>query len=99
MPGPWQSREEFLVDEALANALAGTRDQIQTMRPVASPQQLFPDRLGFSQQQWTITEVMNVDRYTPSYRSWLSGMPVRPSVMSDQSWSGTARNALSEGMW
>jgi len=42
---------------------------------------------------------MNIDRYTPSYRSWVSGMPVMPSVMSDQSWSGTARNAMSEGTW
>jgi hypothetical protein len=96
---PWGSREEFLVDQALAAALAGTPEEIRAMRPVAAPQQPFPDRLGFRQQTWTVTEVLNVDRYTPSYRSWLSGMPVRPSVMSDQSWSGTARNALSEGTW
>ncbi len=66
------------------------------MRPIAAPQQLFPDRVGYRQEAWSITEVMNIDRYTPSYRSWLSGMPVRPSVMTDQSWSGTARNAMSE---
>ena len=96
---PWQSREEFLVDQALENALAGTDEEIQAMRPAAAPQNPFPDRLGFRKNTWTIGEVLNVDRYTPTYRSWLSGMPVRPSVMSDQSWSGTARNAMSEGIW
>ena len=96
---PWQSREEMLTDLALRDALAGTPDEIRAMRPVAAPQNPFPDRVGFQQNQWTIHEVMNIDRYTPTYRSWLSGMPVRPSVMSDQSWSGTARNAMSEGTW
>lgn len=67
------------------------------MRPIAAPQQAFPDRTGFQQNAWTIEEVLNIDRLTPTYRSWISGMPAMPSVMSDQSWSGTARNALSEG--
>jgi hypothetical protein len=96
---PWGSREEMLTDIALQDALAGTHDELQAMRPAAAPQQAFPDRLGFKRNTWTIQEVLNIDRQTPTYRSWLSGMPVRPSVMSDQSWSGTARNAMSEGTW
>ena len=95
--GPWASRSEFLVDQALSNALAGTPNQIRNMRPVAAPQNPFPDRVGFRQNPWDITQVLNIDRYTPTYRSWVSGMPAMPSVMSDQSWSGTARNAMSEG--
>ena len=96
---PWQSREEMLTDIALSDALEGTYSQIKNMRPVAGPQQTFPERTGFRQQTWTVGEVLNIGRRTPTYRSWLSGMPVRPSVLSDQSWSGTARNALSEGIW
>jgi len=96
---PWQSREEYLVDMALDNALAGTDDDIRALAPVAGPQQSFPDRVGFRQNTWTVEEVLNVDRYTPTYRSWMSGMPVRKSIMSDTSWSGTARNAMSEGIW
>lgn len=69
------------------------------MRPVAAPIALFPERRGFAKNVWNIMEVMNIDRYNPTRRSWMSGMPVMPSVMSDQSWSGTARNAMSEGMW
>lgn len=96
---PWQSREEMLTDIALQSALGGTYEQIKTMRPAAGPQKPFPARTGFRQQSWTVEEVLGIGRSTPSYRSWLSGMPVRPSVLSDQSWSGTARNALSEGIW
>lgn len=95
--GPWPTRSEYLIDEALNDALEATPDELRKMRPIASPQQLFPKRTGFQQNQWTIEEVLNIDRLTPTYRSWVSGMPVMPSVMSDQSWSGTARNALSEG--
>lgn len=94
---PWASRTEMLVDMALQNALAGTTEEIRNMRPVAAPQKLFPDRTGFSKATPTVQQVLNIDRMTPSYRSWISGMPTMTSVMSDQAWSGTARNALSEG--
>ena len=99
MARPWQSRSEYLVDAALESALAATPEELREMRPVASVQNAFPERRGFAKSEWDIYEVMNIDRYTPSYRSWVSGMPVMPSVMSDQSWSGTARNAMSEGTW
>lgn len=99
MGKPWQTRSEFLVDAALEAALAASPEELRTMRPVASPQNPFPERRGFSKNEWNIMEVMNIDRYNPTYRSWMSGMPVMPSVMSDQSWSGSARNAMSEGMW
>jgi hypothetical protein len=96
---PWQSRSEYLVDLALESALAATPDELRMMRPVAAPQNPFPERRGFAKTEWNVMEVMNIDRYNPTYRSWMSGMPVMRSVMSDQSWSGTARNAMSEGMW
>lgn len=96
---PWQTRSEYLVDLALESALSATPEELREMRPVAAPIALFPERRGFAKNVWNIMEVMNIDRYNPTRRSWMSGMPVMPSVMSDQSWSGTARNAMSEGMW
>lgn len=99
MSKPWQTRTEFLVDQALDSALAMSPEQLRTMRPAAAPQKPFPNRTGFRQRPWDINQVLNIDRYTPSYRSWVSGMPVESSIMSDRSWSGTARNAMSEGTW
>jgi hypothetical protein len=99
MPRPWQTRSEYLVDLALESALAASPEELRVMRPVAAPQNPFPERRGFAKSEWNINEVMNIDRYNPTYRSWMSGMPVMPSVMSDQSWSGTARNSMSEGTW
>lgn len=99
MARPWQSRSEYLVDIALQNALAATPDQLREMRPIAMPLELFPERRGYGKEVWDIEAVMNIDRFNPTRRSWMSGMPVMPSVMSDQAWSGTARNAMSEGMW
>lgn len=99
MAKPWQSRSEYLVDLALESALAASPEELREMRPVAAPQNPFPERRGYAKSEWNIHEVMNIDRYNPTYRTWMSGMPVMPSVMSDQSWSGTARNAMSEGTW
>lgn len=91
---PWQSREEMLVDIAMENALASV-DHLRAMGP---PEWARP--VGAVQHHAaTIEDVLGLDRRARNNRSWLSGMPVRRSVMSDQSWSGTARNALSEGAW
>lgn len=99
MAKPWQTRSEYLVDQALESALALSPEELREMRPIAAPQNPFPERRGFAKENWTIEEVMNIDRYTPSYRSWISGMPVQPSMISDYSWSGSARNSMSEGIW
>lgn len=97
--GPWALRSEYLVDQALRNALEATPAQLRTMRPAASPQALFPKRTGFAKGEWTINEVLNIDRQTPSYRSWISGIPAMPSVLSDYTWSGSSRNALTSGSY
>lgn len=94
---PWQSREEFLVDVAL-EAARSTDDAIRTVRPPVNAE-LFPERRGFAQESHTIESVLNIDRWTPTNRSWLSGIVVRPSIISDHSWSGTARNSMSEGLY
>ena len=97
--GPWATRSEYLVDEALKSALSRTPEQLRMMRPAAAPQQLFPERQGYTRQPWDINQVLNIDRYTPTYRSWMSGMPVMPSVMSDYTWSGSSRNSMSQGQY
>lgn len=97
--GPWASRSEYLVDQALSNALSATPAQLRKMRPVAAPQQLNPKRDGFAQSQPTINDVLNVDRRTPTYRSWVSGVITQPSVISDYTWEGSSRNAMSEGVF
>jgi hypothetical protein len=97
--GPWATRSEYLVDQALQNALSATPDQLRQMRPAAAPQQLFPKRNGFQKQEANIQSVLNVDRYTPTYRSWISGIPTQPSVISDYTWEGSSRNSMSGGTW
>jgi len=101
--GPWASRSEYLVDQALQANTAMTPDQLRKMRPIAAPQQLNPKRNGFSQSAPTINDVLNIDRYTPTYRSWVSGIITQPSVISDYNggggYNGSARNAMSEGVF
>lgn len=95
---PWQSRTEYLVDDALMRATAGTDDEIRNMRSVAGVQNPFPERLGFTKEEWTIQEVLNVDRRTPTYRSWTSGFTQQRSVLSDQGAEASTRNSMG-AMW
>jgi len=97
-PKPWQSRTEYLVDDALMRATSGTDDEIRNMRSVAGVQNPFPERLGFSKQEWTIQEVMNIDRQTPSYRSWVSGMPAQKSMLADDGTQAGSRYSMG-AMW
>lgn len=93
MARPWQSRQEFLVDQALEAAISDP-ETIRETRPVV-PQQLMPERFGFFRQEHTIMSVMNIDRYTPSYRSWTSGMPVMERMFQDGGFDGTGRYSMS----
>ena len=93
MARPWQSRQEFLVDQALGAAISDP-ETIRETRPVV-PQQLMPERFGFFRQEHTIMSVMNIDRYTPSYRSWTSGMPVMEQMFQDGGFDGTGRYSMS----
>lgn len=73
---PWQSRTEFLVDQALATNFAAD----DALRAMASPGHgrggLFPARTGFRRTEATIQDVLNIDRYVPTNRSWISGFPI-----------------------
>ena len=71
---PWQSRQEMLIDMSLQNAISDP-ETIRAIRPIV-PQQLMPESRGFSKQEMGIMDVLNTDRFAPTYRSWVSGAPV-----------------------
>jgi len=94
---PWQSRQEMLVSMALQSAISD-HDTIQAIRPVV-PQQLLPEKRGFAKQELGIMEVLQTDRFAPTYRSWVSGAPVmfRNGFM-DENFSSSSRYSM-QGLW
>jgi len=97
MAKPWATRQEMLVDLALQSAISDP-ETIRQTRPVV-PQQLFPKRNGFAKQSPDILSVLNMSRYgAPSYRSWVSGMPVMHSAFEDGSFSGSSRYSMNS-LW
>jgi hypothetical protein len=95
---PWQSREEMLVDIALQSAISDL-DTIRATRPIV-PQQLMPERRGFLKQELKVLDVLSVDRYAPTYRSWVSGAPVmfQRAQMNDDKFSGSGRYSM-QSLW
>lgn len=91
MSRPWQSYEEYQTEQALAAAVSDL-DTIRSIRP-AHPQELFPESRGVVKQEPTIFDIMDVNRYTASNASRLSGFPVR-STIQDDSWSGAGRYSM-----
>lgn len=97
MPKPWTTRQEMLTDLALESAISDP-ETIRQTRPVV-PQVLFPERLGFAKQEHNLFSVLNTSRYgAPSYRSWVSGMPVMRTSFEDDSFSGSSRYSMSS-LW
>lgn len=91
---PGQLREEYNVDAVLQLATIPA-DVIATQRPPV-PQQLFPPRTGYRNEQLTITDVLSTDRMAPQFRSWQSGgrgMPA-PRQPDELAMEGGLRNAL-----
>ncbi len=93
-PRPWQSHTEMLVDMALQNAVSDP-DTIRQIRPVY-PQQMFPQNRGFEKQTMGIMDVLNIDRYAASNRSWVSGAPVmfRDGTFMEDNFSGSSRYSM-----
>lgn len=90
---PWQSRQEMLTDMALQSAISDP-ETIRAIRPVV-PQQLMPESRGFAKQELGIMDVLNTDRYAPTYRSWVSGAPVMfRNGFVDESWTGSSRYSM-----
>lgn len=88
MARPWQSYEEFQVDDALQRAVAAP-DEIRAWEPRA----LFPETRGFSKQEATVMDILYFNRYAATNNALLSGMPVRRSFVDDQ-WSGSGRYGM-----
>ena len=91
MARPWQSRQEFLTDQALQAAISDP-ETIRQTRPVV-PQQLFPQSRGFMKQTPNLESVFSLSRYGVSYRSWISGMPVMPELKTGD-FEGTGRYSM-----
>lgn len=97
MAKPWASRQEMLVDLALESAVSDP-DTIRQIRPVV-PQQLMPERNGFAKRESGIMDVLSLQRYAPTYRSWVSGAPVMfRSGLIDDNFTGSSRYSM-QSLW
>jgi len=70
-------------------------ETIRQIRPV-HPQQLFTVREGYAKQTMGIMDVLNIDRYVASNRSWVSGAPVmfRDGTFMEDNFSGSSRYSM-----
>jgi hypothetical protein len=68
---PGQLRQEYAVDEVLAQA--AVPGQVLAAQAPPVPQDLFPPKYGYDENPPTIDDVVNIDRWTPVRRSWTSG--------------------------
>ncbi|CAB4185363.1 hypothetical protein UFOVP1130_39 [uncultured Caudovirales phage] len=91
---PWQSHTETLVDNALRSAISDP-ESIRQIRP-NHPHQLFAPREGYAKQTLGIMDVLNIDRYTASNRSWVSGAPVmfRDGTFMEENFSSSSRYSM-----
>lgn len=92
MARPWQSRQEFLVDQALEAAISDP-ETIRQIRP-AVPQQLMPQSRGFIKQEPNLESIFSMSRYGVTNRSWVSGMPVMKDHFNSGEFSGAGRYSM-----
>jgi len=92
MARPWQSRQEFLVDQALEAAISDP-ETIRQIRPTV-PQQLMPQTRGFIKQEANLESIFSMSRYGVTNRSWVSGMPVMQHHFNSGEFSGTGRYSM-----
>lgn len=85
------------MDLALESAISDP-DTIRQIRPVV-PQQLMPERNGFAKRESGIMDVLSLQRYTPTYRSWVSGAPVMfRNGLVDDTFQGSSRYSM-QSLW
>ena len=96
MAKPWQTRQEMLTDQALESAISDP-ETIRSIRPVV-PQILFPEHRGIVKQEPTVFDALNINRYGPTYRSWISGINVMRTSNVDTSFTGSSRYSM-DSMW
>lgn len=90
-PRPFATKNEYVVSEAL-RLMAIPAEEIRMIRPVV-PQQLFPATEGYDHTPLGIEDVLETDRWSPQYRSWVSGVVRKPRRVDniEDMWSGTLR--------
>lgn len=96
MRSPWQTRQETLVDQALESAISDP-ETIRSIRP-AVPQTLFPQTRGIAKQEPTVFDALDISRYNPTYRSWISGINVMRTSNEDTDFTGSSRYSM-DSMW
>ena len=96
MAGPWQTRQENLVDQALVSAISDP-ETIRAIRPVV-PQELLPNTRGIAKQEPTVFDALSANRYAPTYRSWISGISVMRNSVVDTDFTGSGRYSM-DAMW
>ena len=89
---PWKGSEDYGLSEAMRQ-MAIPAEQLAAIRPPV-PYTLMPPDSGYDRTPVTIEEVLDIDRWAPQQRSWISPTvrPVRRADPGDQVWSGSARN-------
>lgn len=95
---PWQTRQEFLVGQALESAISDP-ETIRKTRPVV-PQDVMPESRGFVKMEHGILSILNTSREVPAYRSWVSGAPVmlHNGSLVDDTFTGSDRYTM-QPMW
>jgi hypothetical protein len=101
-PNPFQLQSEYATDEVLTAATTPADIILQRAPPV--PQQLMPPKYGYDRMPLTITDVLQTDRWAPTYRSWTSGPRIVPPPPSSPNGlggndGGFQRNALVGGKY
>lgn len=90
-PRPFTTKTEYIVSEAM-RLMAVPADVIRQTRPpfISIP---FPEQFGYDTTPLTVAEVLDVDRWAPKVRSWVSGGPSAPRRVDqvEDMWSGTLR--------
>ena len=91
-PRPFTTKTEYQTSEAL-RLMSVPADVIRQQVPPV-PQQLFPPVDGYGPRvALTIEDVLDVNRWQPEVRSWISGVARKPRRVDniEDMWSGTLR--------
>lgn len=91
---PGQLRQEYLVSAALRIASVPA-ERVAAIRPPV-PVNLMPPRFGYTHEAVTIEDVLDTNRWQPTFRAWTSGggQMLQRSTYQDDAWSGGTRNSM-----
>lgn len=104
-PPPGSIHAEYILSDQLRIAEIPGEVLAMQVRP-QNPQVLLPPRLGYNDRELTIGDVLDISRWKPVRRAFVSGAaaiprtpPTKPTpgdrtVWTEDSWSGSSRNSL-----